>query len=123
MEPRIIASKTAGFITIKSRTQSTDRLRASDPDPNEKYQHSSDNHLKSGAEKRRIHIPVSNPADEQKFNRHDPNGNSGGSSKIWNQIGQRVTDSSGRGHQPADNSTKQRFAAAGQAAVIRSCLS
>src|SRR5437870_3507328 len=101
---------------------SATRLRASDPNSNEKYQHSPDNHLKSGAEKGRVHITVSNPADGQKFNCHDHNGDGGGSSKTRNQIWQGVTDSSGRGHQSADDSTKKRFAAAGQAAVIRSCL-
>jgi len=100
-----------------------DRLRASNPDPNQKDQHSADNHLKCGAEKGRIHKPFSDPANEQEFNCDDHNGDGRGGSKIWNQIWQRVTDSSCRGHQPADDSTQQRFAAACQAAVIRSCLS
>src|SRR5580704_321560 len=76
--------------------------------------------LRQSLEKRRVHIAVSDPADGQKFNCHDHNGNGRSSSKIWNQIWQRVTDSSGRGHQSADDSTQQRFAPAGQAAVIRS---
>src|SRR5439155_3790515 len=97
--------------------------RASDPDPNQKHQHSSNNHLKGGAEKRRIHIPLSDPANEQEFNGNDHNGNRRSSSKLWNQIWQRVTDSSCRGHQSANDSTQQRFAAASQTAVIRSCLS
>src|SRR5712664_3998633 len=99
------------------------RSRASDPDPNHKDQHSSNNHLKCGAEKGRIHVALSNPANEQEFNCHDHNGNGRSSSKIWNQVWQRVTDSSCRGHQSADDSTQQRFAAAGKAAVIRSCFS
>src|SRR5947209_6256272 len=98
------------------------RLRASDPDPYEKHQHSPDNYLKCGAEKRRIHIALSDPANEQEFDCHNHNGNGRSSSKIWNQIWQRVTDSSRGGHQSADDSTQQRFAAAGQAAVIRRCL-
>src|SRR5260370_25424241 len=98
-------------------------LRASDPNPNEKHQNSSDNYLKSGAEKRCVHITVSNPADCQKFNCHDHNGDGRSGSAVWNQIGQRMPDSSGRGHQSADKATQQRFAAAGQAAVIRSSFS
>jgi hypothetical protein len=39
-------------------------LRASNPDPNQKHQHSPDNHLKGGAEKGRIHKPLSDPANE-----------------------------------------------------------
>jgi hypothetical protein len=70
------------------------RLRAADPDSDQEHQRSPDNHLKCGAKKWRVHISVSNPANEQKFNCHDHNGNSGGSSKIWNQIWQGVTNSS-----------------------------
>ena len=99
------------------------RLRTSNPDPDQKDQHSSDNHLKSGTEKRRVHISLSNPADEQEFNRHDHNSNGRSGPKIRNQKRQRVTDSSCRGHQPADKPTKQRFATAGQTAVIRNALS
>src|SRR5881396_150982 len=62
------------------------RSRASDPDPNQKDQHSSDNHLKCGAEKGRIHIPLSDPADDQQFDCNDHNSNSRSSSKFWNQI-------------------------------------
>src|SRR6186997_1698052 len=80
------------------------RSRASDPDPNQKDQYSSDDYLKCCAEKWRIHIPVSNPADDQEFNCHDHNGNGSSSSKFWNQIWQRVTDSSCRSHQSADDS-------------------
>src|SRR6266566_8103412 len=108
---------------LADEAKEPDRLRASNPEPDEKHQHSSDNHLKCGAEKGRIHIALSNPANAQEFDCHDHNSNGGSSSKIWNQIWQRVTDSSGRGHQAADDSTQQRLAAAGQAAVIRSCLS
>src|SRR5436305_756056 len=85
------------------------RLRAADPDPYEEHQHSPDNYLKCGAEKRRIHIALSDPANDQEFDCHDYNGNGGSSSKIWDQIWQRVTDSSCRGHQSADDSTQQRF--------------
>jgi len=42
----------------------TERLRASDPDPNKKHQDSSNDHLKCCAEKRRVHIPLSDPADD-----------------------------------------------------------
>src|SRR6266699_691312 len=108
---------------LADEAKEPDRLRASNPDPDEKHQHSSDNHLKCGAEKGRIHKPFSDPANEQEFNRHDHNSNGRSSSKIWNQIWQRVTDSSCRGHQSANDSTQQRFASAGQAAAIRSCLS
>src|SRR5205823_15126584 len=99
------------------------RLRATDPDSHQEHQHSPNNHLKSGTEKRRVHIPVSNPANEQEFNGHDHNRYGRGSSKIRNQIWQGVTDSSCRGHQPADDSAQQRFAAPRQATIIRSCLS
>src|SRR5438874_7318760 len=75
------------------------RLGAADPDSDYEHQRSPDNHLKCGPKKWRVHISVSNPANEQKFNCHDHNSNRGGSSKIWNQIWQRVADSSGRGHQ------------------------
>src|SRR4029077_11936973 len=75
-----------------------DRLRASDPDSNEEDQHTSDNHLKCCAEKWRIHIPLSDPANDQQFDCHDHNGNGRSSSKFWNQIWQRVTDSSPRTH-------------------------
>jgi hypothetical protein len=37
------------------------RSRASNPDPDQKNQHSSGNHLKSGAEKRGVRIPLANP--------------------------------------------------------------
>jgi len=67
-------------------------------------------------------MPVSDPANEQEFNGDDDNGNGGSSSKIWNQIW-HVTDSSRRGHQSTDDSAQQRFAAAGQGAIIRGCLS
>src|SRR5438552_4992301 len=70
------------------------RSRAPDPDPNQKDQHSSDNHLKCGLEKRRIHIALSDPADDQEFDSHDHNGNGRSSSKFWNQIWQGVTDRS-----------------------------
>src|SRR5213083_2007009 len=66
---------------------------------------------------------ASDPADDQEFDSHDHNGNGRSSSKFWNQIWQGVTDSSCRSHQSADKTTKQRFAAASQTAVIRSCLS
>src|SRR6478609_11711464 len=72
------------FPSISAISTDGPRLRASDPDPNKEDQHSSDNHLKCGAEKRRIHIPLSDPANEQEFNRHDHNGNGRSSSKIWN---------------------------------------
>src|SRR6266566_7012370 len=108
---------------LADEAKEPDRLRASNPDADQKDQHSSDNHLKCGAEKGRIHISLSNPAYEQQLNCHDYNSNGCSSSKLWNQIWQRVTDSSCSGHQSANDSTQQRFAAAGQAAVIRSCLS
>src|SRR6266850_6083313 len=60
--------------------------RASDPDPNQKDQHSSDDHLKCCAEKWRIHIALSDPADDQEFDCNDHNSNSRSSSKFWNQI-------------------------------------
>src|SRR5882724_13184758 len=78
--------------------EEAERLRASDPDPNEEHQDSSDDHLKGCAEKWRIHIPLSDPADDQEFNRHDNNGNGRSGSKFWNQIWQCVTDSSYRSH-------------------------
>jgi hypothetical protein len=48
-----------------------DSLRAADPDPDQKDQRSANDDLKRRAEKRRIHITVSNPTDKQKLNRHD----------------------------------------------------
>src|SRR2546430_2056112 len=77
------------------------QLRAADPDSDQEHQHSSDNHLECGAEKRRIHVPVPDPANEQEFNCDNDNGNGRSSSKIWNQIWQGVTDSSCCGHQSA----------------------
>src|ERR1700757_381278 len=86
------------FPSISAISTGGPRLRASDPDPNKEDQDSSDNHLKCGAEKGRIHIPLSDPANEKEFNCHDPNGNRRRSSKFWNQIWQRVTDSARCGH-------------------------
>jgi hypothetical protein len=38
--------------------------RTPDPDPNQEDQRTADDHLKGGAQKRRVHVPVSNPPDE-----------------------------------------------------------
>src|SRR5438874_9392659 len=83
---------------LADEAKEPDRLRASNPDPDQKDQHSSDNHLKCGAEKGRIHIALSDPADDQEFDCHDHDSNRRCSSKFWNQIWQRMTDSSRCGH-------------------------
>jgi hypothetical protein len=62
------------------------RSRASDPDPNQKDQDSTHDHLKCGAEKWRIHISLADPANGQEFDCHDHNGNGRSSSKLWNQV-------------------------------------
>src|SRR5438132_603193 len=80
--------------------------RSSDPNPTEKHQHVANNRLKCGAEKGRVHVPVSKPADEQEFNCHDHNGDRRSGSETWNQIWQGVTDSSGGGHQAANDSAQ-----------------
>lgn len=61
----------AQFHVLLGKEKESLSLRASDPDSDEKYQGSADNHLKGGTEKWRVHVAISNPTDEQKLNGYD----------------------------------------------------
>ncbi|MEY2504259.1 MAG: hypothetical protein QOG27_539 [Verrucomicrobiota bacterium] len=69
-----------------SSSQLDPALGASDPDPDQEHQHSSDHHLKSGAEKRCVHLAVSNPADQEQLNGYDQHRDYRGGVKILNEI-------------------------------------
>jgi len=59
------ASTERGGYIYCSNALSRTGLGASDPNSDEKHQNSSYNDLKSGAKKRRVHVPVPNPANQQ----------------------------------------------------------
>src|SRR6516164_9789957 len=91
---------------------------ASDQPTGQEHEDASDDDLKGRLQKRRVHIAVTNVADGPEFHRDYADGDAGGQTEIGNQIGKRVTETAGGGHQTGDRAADPRGAAASQRAVV-----
>lgn len=75
-------------------------LGAADEPAGEEHEDASDDDLKGGLEKWRVHVAVANIADDAELDRDDDDRDASGEAKLWNQKRKCVPKAAGCGHQP-----------------------
>jgi hypothetical protein len=97
--------------------------RAADQDSRQENQHAAHHYLKCRGQQWRVHVAVADERDDGQFDCDHYDRDTCGDLEAVDEVRQRVTDSAGGGHEPANKAAHPGMSAAGELAIIGQCFS